>query len=785
MTPPRHTLRRLFLALVLVAATTLSAPAPRVIAQSPGLSPALVGYWKFDEGSGTTATDSSDIGNAGTLVNGVARTAGKVNGGITCDGADDFVDVGDPINGGLDFGDGDFSISFWAKTSQATTDARQWPESISKNNKGIDGIDTGFEFYWGNSSLNSGKVAFKVTSGGVGRSANGSTATNDGQWHHYVGVKYSRGLELFTDGVSSGSDKGHIGSVSNAGHLKMCAMGDAGWSRFAGSLDEIRVYTGALSASDVQSLYIAEGSLAPAPALIGRGPAVTFDRIVRADQEPQNWLTYSGNLQGHRYSPLSQITKASVKDLELAWLSQAPTNSRLESTPLVVDGIMYTTRNTNDVVALDAETGRVIWVYRYSPMQGARATGGGGRPNRGLAILGSTLFLGTLDAHLVAIDALSGKLIWNTTVADARDAGCQGGPCYVITLAPLIVKDKVIVGVGGGEGRTRGFLAAFDSQSGDEVWRFYAIPAAGEPGNNTWSGDSWKIGGAPVWNTGAFDADLNLTYWGTGNPYPPWDGSSREGDNLYSNCVVALDADTGKLRWHYQFTPHDVQDWDSAQVPVLADVQWHGQRREVILWANRNGLLYVLDRTTGEFLMGKPFVEVNWMSGFDGKGRPILVPGQVISREAPVRPASATNWNPHSYSPSTGLFYVTGWERGGDGQGGMVGGKAYGAVRAFDPSTGDKKWEFRIDDAVFWRGVLTTASDILFTGTWGDFYSDPVDARRVDGHFYALDARTGQVLWKFGLAGSIQSPPITYAIRGKQYVAVAANDTLFSFALRR
>ena len=513
---------------------------------------------------------------------------------------------------------------------------------------------------------------------------------------------------------------------------------------------------------------------------IPKRPSVTFDRIVHADQEPQNWLTYSRTVLGQRYSPLTQITQSNVKDLELAWLSQAPTTSRQESTPLVVDGVMFTTRNTNDVVALNAETGRVLWVYPYTPRPGARATGGGGRPNRGLAILGSTLFLATLDAHLLAIDALSGKLIWNTTVADARDALCEGGPCYVMTLAPLIVKNKVIVGVGGGEGRTRGFVAAFEAESGKNVWRFYTIPAAGEPGNNTWSGDSWKIGGAPPWNIGAFDADLNLIYWGTGNPFPPNDGKAREGDNLYSNSVVALDADTGKLKWHYQFTPHDVQDWDSTQVPVLVDLSWQGQRRKVMLWANRNGLFYVLDRTTGEFLMGKPFVEVNWMTGFDAKGRPILAPAQVGSRETPVRPGSATNWDPQSYSPSTGLFYVTGWERAG-----FVRGKAYSAVRAFDPSTGDKKWEFRIDDAVFWRGVLTTASDLLFTGTWGDFYSDPVDARRVDGYFYALDARTGQVLWKFGLAGTIQRPPMTDAVGGRQYSAVSANDTLFTFALRQ
>lgn len=505
------------------------------------------------------------------------------------------------------------------------------------------------------------------------------------------------------------------------------------------------------------------------------GPLVTFDRILRAEQEPQNWLTYSGDLQGHRYSSLTQITKDNVKNLELAWLSQAVTNSRLEATPLVVDGVMYTTRNTNDVVALDAQTGRVIWTFPYTPMAGARASGGGGRPNRGLAILGSTLFLATLDAHLLALDAYSGKLIWNTTVADARDPVCKG-LCYSMTLSPLVIKDKVLVGVGGGEGRTRGFVAAFDARSGQQVWRFHTIPGPGEFGHDTWAGESWRTGGAPVWNTGSFDPDLNLTYWGTGNPYPSNEDGTRQGDNLYSNCVLALDADTGKLKWYFQFTPHDVHDWDSTQTPVLTDLQWQGRSRKVMLWANRNGLYYLLDRTTGEFLAARPFVEVNWMSDFDSKGRPILTspdPGP------DVRPGSATNWNPHSYSPRTGLFYVAAWERQGFRRG-----KAYGAVRALDPLTGDKKWEFKIEDAVFWRGVLTTASDLLFTGTWGDFYSDPADAVRVDGYFYALDARTGEVLWKFGLAGTIQSPPITYAFRGKQYIAVAANDTLFAFTLR-
>jgi alcohol dehydrogenase (cytochrome c) len=525
----------------------------------------------------------------------------------------------------------------------------------------------------------------------------------------------------------------------------------------------------------------AEARLAEVVSRIRRSPAVTFDELINAARHPQNWLTYSGDLRGHRHSPLTQITRSNVSDLELAWLAQAPTNSEIQATPLVVDGVMYTTRNTNDVVALDAASGRVLWEFNYTPLPSARASGGGGRPNRGLAILGGTLFLATLDAHLVAIDAYSGKPIWDKTVADASDPSCKGGPsCYSMTLAPLVIKDKVLVGVGGGEGRTRGFLAAFDARTGSEVWRFHTIPAQGEFGNDTWSGDSWRTGGAPIWNTGGYDPELDLTYWGTGNPSPPFDGSARRGDNLYSNSVVALDATTGKLRWYFQFTPHDVNDWDSTQVPVLTDLVWQGTRRKVMLWANRNGLFYVLDRTTGEFLMGEPFVQVNWTSGLDAKGRPMRTPRRAGDA---IRPSSATNWYPPSFSSRTGLFYVAAWERARTSEGPQLG-KSFGAIRALNPSTGDTVWEFRLDDAVFWRGVMTTASDLLFTGTWGDFYSDPEDARRVDGYFYALDARTGTSLWKFALTGAIQSPPITYSVRGRQYVAVAARDTMFAFALR-
>jgi alcohol dehydrogenase (cytochrome c) len=397
--------------------------------------------------------------------------------------------------------------------------------------------------------------------------------------------------------------------------------------------------------------------------------------------------------------------------------------------------------------------------------------------------------MGTLDAHLLAIDAFTGKLIWNTTVADAVDPTCKtelAGQrlCYVITHAPLIVKDKVIVGTAGGDGDAgqgvRGFIAAFNVITGKEVWRFSTIPGLGEPGHETWPGDSWKTGGAGIWNTGAYDPELNLTYWGTGNPAPAYGfearakqaGDTRLGDNLYSDSVVALDADTGRLKWYYQFTPHDEWDWDSAQVPVLTDIEWQGRSRKVMLWANRNGLMYVLDRITGQFLLGKPFVDVNWMSGFDAKGRPVRTIAPVYDS------TDATNWFPPSYSPSTGLFYIAARERARTQRPRA----SYGAMRAFDPKTGDKKWEFKRDDAVFTAGALTTASNLLFTGVGGG--SDTSDAARlIDRYFYALDARTGDLLWQTRLGGSVQSGPMSYAVAGKQYVAVAAGNTLFVFAL--
>jgi alcohol dehydrogenase (cytochrome c) len=410
--------------------------------------------------------------------------------------------------------------------------------------------------------------------------------------------------------------------------------------------------------------------------------------------------------------------------------------------------------------------------------------------------------MGTIDAHLIAIDAKNGHPLWDTTVASAKSG-------YALTHAPLVVKDKVIVGTAGGEYGIRGFIAAYDARTGKEAWRFYTIAGPGDPGSASWGGDSWETGGAPVWTTGSYDPALNLTYWGVGNPSPDWNGDSRPGDNLYSDSVVALDADTGKLKWYYQFSPHDEFDWDATQVPVLADFEWpdrDGQQRlrKVMLWANRNGVFYVLDRATGQFLLGKPFVQVNWIDGFDEKGRPIRVPGKVPSSKGSlIYPGNrgGTSWYSPSFSPRTGLFYIPSWDsyssvyiklpaeyrEGHDYSGGAHRSpipddrslpqnfrkdeEGYGVVRAVDPKSGEKRWDFKMADVTD-AGILTTASDLLFSGGR-------------DGYFFALDARNGALLWKAAVGGAVASGPMTYSVEGRQYVAVDAGNCLFSFALRR
>ena len=422
-----------------------------------------------------------------------------------------------------------------------------------------------------------------------------------------------------------------------------------------------------------------------------------------------------------------------------------------------------------------------------------------GAVNRGLGILDNTLFLATVDASLVALDATTGKPLWKTSVGDPA-AG------YALTLAPLVIKDKVVIGIAGGEYGIRGFIAAYDARTGEEAWKFYTIPGPGEPGHETWQGDDWVHGGAPVWLTGSYDPDLNLTYWGIGNPGPDWNPSQRPGDNLYSDSVVALNADTGELEWYFQFTPNDPYDFDAVQIPVLIDApDGAGGTLRLMLWANRNGFFYVLDRESGRFLSGSPFVDVNWASGLDDSGRPVFTPQPPGATTYPGV-QGGTNWYSPSYSPGTGLFYVSAWEGygavfqpaeqeyregrvflGGRPLSPIPGGATppalarghinnwteaagHGAVLAIDPRTGQQQWRFEMTDVTS-SGLLTTASNLLFTGGR-------------EGYFHALNATTGDMLWKTTLGGMIANGPISYQVDDTQFVAVASGHSLFVFALR-
>ncbi len=541
---------------------------------------------------------------------------------------------------------------------------------------------------------------------------------------------------------------------------------------------------------------------------VSPGPTtgVTYHRILHANDEPQNWLTYGGTYKSLHYSLLKRITPENAKNLALKWVFQTHRMGLdpYETTPLVVDGVMYTMQG-DDVVALDATNGRLFWIYRYTPATNAILCCG--VISRGLAILGHTLYMSSIDAHLIAIDARTGKALWKTMVAPAS-AG------YTMTGAPLVVKNKVIVGVAGGEYGIRGFIAAYDAHNGKQVWRFQTVAGPGDPGRDSWGGDSWKQGGGATWLTGSYDPETNLIIWGVGNPGPDYNGDVRPGDNLYTCSMVAVDADTGKLKWHYQANPHNEFDWDAVQVPLLADITWQGKPRKVILWADRNGFFYVLDRTTGEFLLGKAFVKQNWNIGFDKNGRPIMGPNTKSSTTGThIYPDNqgGTNWFNPSFSPLTGLFYVNArenyftvfvkgtpkkYESGDryDGRGRLVGGRPprpvvgadkdrYTAVRALDPKTGERKWQFKLNTGnslhTFdgWQtnfgaaGILTTASNVLFTGGR-------------EGNFVALDARSGSLLWQATLGGPLIMNPITYEVDGKQYVGVNAGTSLFVFGLR-
>lgn len=523
------------------------------------------------------------------------------------------------------------------------------------------------------------------------------------------------------------------------------------------------------------------------------GAQVTYDRLLHADREPQNWLTYAGSYKSWRYSPLDQIRTGNAKNLELKWVYQLNSIDKFEASPLVVDGAMYFTQPPSDVIAVDGKTGRAFWTYRYTLSGNVSVCCG--RVNRGLAILGDLLFLAALDGNLVALDAKTGKEVWKTRVVDPSLG-------YSLTMAPLVVKDKVIIGPAGGEFGIRGFLAAFDARTGKEAWRFHTIPGPGEAGHETWAGDAWQHGGAPIWLTGSYDPELNLIIQGVGNPSPDWNAKVRPGDNLYASSVIALDADTGKLKWHYQFHPNDAWDWDAMQTPVIVDAEWQGQPRKLLYWAHRNGVFYVLDRTNGKFLSGKPFVKVTWWAGFDENGRPKLQPNSLPTAEGTLLypgVQGGTNWYAPSYSPRTGLFYLSVWAdyysvyqegaaeyvagrrfNGGNIRQPLAYGRnamllpneeqGYGALKAINPKTGEMVWQVKFADLTE-SGVLSTAGDVVFTGNR-------------EGYFHAFDARDGKLLWKVSLGGYIAAGPVSYSVDGKQYVAVAAGHGMFVFGLR-
>lgn len=507
---------------------------------------------------------------------------------------------------------------------------------------------------------------------------------------------------------------------------------------------------------------------------------VPYDRLLRADREPANWLTYSGDYRSHRFSRLDHISPENVAGLRPVWVYQTE-NSMIETTPIVVDGVMFVTEPPSTVTALDARTGRRLWTW--SPTMPKDVLFLGFPPtNRGVAILDSTVYVGTLDAHLVALDARSGALRWDVVVADNRIG-------YAMTLAPLAIDGKVIVGVSGAEAGIRGFIDAYDAQNGDRLWRFWTVPAAGEPGSDTWGGDSWQTGGGSTWLTGSYDPDLGLIYWGIGNPAPDWNGDARLGDNLYTCSLVALHEDTGELAWYFQFTPHDTHDWDANQIPVLVDAEIDARTRRLVVMANRNAFYYVLDRVTGEYLRARPYARQTWAEGLDGRGRPIVLPGTEPTEEGTrVWPSlqGATNWFSPSYSPTTGLFFVAVREMAavyykskaeyqpgayflGGGEQAQAGDQASGAIRALGVTTGEAVWDFPLHSPP-WAGVLSTAGGLVFGGS-------------EEGNVFALDAMSGEPLWHFQTGGPVRANPISYALDGAQHVAIAAGRGVFAFAL--
>jgi alcohol dehydrogenase (cytochrome c) len=502
-------------------------------------------------------------------------------------------------------------------------------------------------------------------------------------------------------------------------------------------------------------------------------------REVTSDKD---WPTYNGDPGGNRYTALTQINKQNITRLAPRWVFTFPNTGRLEVTPVVVAGIMYVSA-PNECYALDAGTGRRLWHYQRPRTKGVVD----GSVNRGVGVAGDRVFLETDNAHIIALSRLDGELLWETEIADWRQN-------YFATSAPLPAGDFVITGVGGGEHGANGFVAAYDQVTGKEVWRFWSVPKEGQPGSETWKGRNFPHGGAPTWFTGSYDPQLDIVYWPTGNPAEEYNGEQRAGDNLYSDCILALDRKTGKLKWHYQFTPHDLWDWDSTETSVLVDADWQGSPRKLMLHADRNGFYYVFDRTDGKLLLAKQFLKnVTWASGIGPDGRPVKLPNQEPTKAGTkVCPSQdgATNWFSPSFNPATGLYYFQTFEKCSiytvADSGEWVAGKSYlggsqrtssdpkpvRILRAIDYRTGAGVWELpQPGPAISWGGTLATASGLVIFGEEG-------------GALMAVDAVTGKPLWSFQTNQTWKASPMTYSFDGKQFVAVAAGSNIIAFAIQ-